>query len=384
MIRRRRYALEIERALSRSPVAAILGPRQCGKTTLARVVARGRAADYFDLEDPADLARLESPHLALQSLSGLVILDEIQRKPELFPVLRVLADRPRSKTKFLLLGSASPYLVRNVSETLAGRIAFVEMSGFDLGEIGPAQIGRLWTRGGFPKSYLARSDSGSVEWRNDFIKTFLERDIPQLGISVPAATLRRFWAMTAHFHGQVWNAADFARSIGTSENTARRYLDLLTGAYVIRQLQPWFENISKRQVKSPKIYVRDSGILHTLLALPDARSLFRHPKYGSSWEGFALEQVLRSVRPDDAYFWATHAGAELDLLVFKNGRRLGFEFKCEDAPRLTKSMRTALGDLKLHRLYVIYPGKRPYQLDKKAEVVPLGLLFRSKWLAGQR
>lgn len=376
MIRRRGYLEAVLHGIRRNPVTVLLGPRQCGKTTLARSIARGASTAYYDLEDAADLARLDEPRLALERHRGLVILDEVQRKPELFELLRVLADRPRSKTRFLLLGSASPRLVRGVSESLAGRAGFIEMSGFDFQEIGADRMERLWVRGGFPRSFLAGSERSSFEWRTDFIKAFLERDIPQLGITIPAHTLRRFWTMIAHFHGQVWNAADFARSIGSSEGTARRYLDILSGAFVVRQLGPWFENIGKRQVKAPKIYVRDSGLLHALLSLRDVHGILRHPKLGASWEGFALEQALRAFRPDEAYFWATHAGAELDLFMMKNGRRYGVEYKRADAPRLTPSMRIALKDLRLDRLLVIHPGDKRYPLSTRVEAVPLEDLAR--------
>ena len=358
-------------ALRESPVVALLGPRQAGKTTLAREAAKGLGAEFFDLEDPVDLSRLANPKLALESLRGLVVLDEAQRQPELFPILRVLADRPRVPARFLLLGSASPHLVRGVSESLAGRVRLIEMGGFDLSEAGPELMTRLWQRGGFPRSFMAPSDQRSFRWRGDFISTFLERDIPQLGLSIPAAALRRFWTMVAHYHGQIWNAAEFARSIGSSEPTARRYLDILCGAYVARQLPPWFENVAKRQVKAPKVYIRDSGILHALLSLPTMRDLAAHPKYGASWEGFALEQVLSRADTRDAYFWATHGGAELDLLLMKGGRRIGFEFKCADAPRMTKSMRVALADLRLERLFVVYPGARSYDLEEKVRVLAL-------------
>jgi len=357
--------------LAHNPAVVLLGPRQCGKTTLARQFAEKRDHEFFDLEDPADLARLASPMLALEDLSGLVIIDEIQRKPDLFEVLRVLVDRPQSRAVFLLLGSASPHLVRGVSESLAGRVAFIEMSGFDVREIGSENFKQLWARGGFPRSYLAGSEKISYQWRADFARTFLERDIPQLGISIPAERLRRFWTMIAHYHGQIWNAAELARSLGTSEKTARRYLDLLSGAYVVRQLPPWHENLRKRQVKSPKVYVRDSGLLHTLLSLETDKALLRHPKLGASWEGFALEQVLAVVQSRDVYFWATHSGAEMDLLVFKDGQRLGFEFKCTDAPQMTKSIHIAADDLKLDRVFIIYPGRKSYRIDERTEVVSI-------------
>ncbi len=308
---------------------------------------------------------------ALEKLSGLVIIDEIQRRPDLFELLRVLVDRPGNPARFLLLGSASPGIVRGVSESLAGRIGFVDLSGFDLRETGGAAQDRLWVRGGFPRSFLAADDNASLRWREDFIRTFLERDIPQLGIRVPAETIRRFWTMIAHYHGQIWNAAEFARSLGSSENTARSYLDILRGAFVVRVLPPWFENISKRQVKSPKVYLHDPGILHALLKIETLAELQAHPKIGASWEGFALEQVVGLLETRDAYFWATHNGAELDLLAMLRGKRYGFEFKYQDAPRTTRSMRTALEDLGLERIWVVYPGSKEYALDDSIDVVPL-------------
>jgi len=371
MIPRPHLIARVEEALRHNPVVTLLGPRQCGKTTLAREFARKIDHEFFDLEDPTDVARLAAPKLALKDLSGLVILDEVQRKPELFELLRVLVDRPESAARFLLLGSASPHLVRGVSESLAGRVALVEMSGFDLREVGPEHFKRLWHRGGFPRSYLADGDEASYRWRGDFVRTFLERDVPQLGISIPAESLRRFWTMIAHYHGQIFNAAEFARALGQSQSTARRYLDLLAGAFVIRQLPPWYENIKKRQVKSPKVYVRDSGLLHALLSLPTASATSGHPKYGASWEGFALEQVLAITGGHGAYFWATHAGAELDLLIFHDGRRIGLEVKCADAPRMTKSIRTATKDLRLDEVFVIYPGSKSYALDARTRVVAI-------------
>jgi predicted AAA+ superfamily ATPase len=371
MIPRPNLVRRVKSALRRSPAVVLLGPRQCGKTTLARGIAAERRCEYFDLEDPRDLAQLESPMLALEPLRGLVVIDEVQRRPELFPVLRVLIDRPGARAKFLLLGSASPHVVRDVSESLAGRVALVDMSGFDVREIGAENYRRLWLRGGLPRSYLARSHAASRQWRDSFIRTFLERDIPQLGIAIPAATLRRFWMMVAHYHGQVWNAAEFARSLGQGEKPARRYLDLLSGAFVVRQLPPWFENISKRQVKSPKVYVRDSGLLHALLGLETQRDLLGHPKLGASWEGFALEQVLAVTGAEKAYCWATYSGAEIDLVVFRGARRVGFEFKCTDAPRMTRSIRAAMESLHLDRVYVVYPGEKSYAMAEKVEAVSL-------------
>ncbi len=354
------------------PCVAILGPRQCGKTTLARIIAvREPSCTFFDLESPLDLRKLSVPMRTLGALTGLVVIDEIQRLPDLFGVLRVLLDRPDSPARFLLLGSASPTLVKGVSESLAGRVGFLDLGGFDLRETGANSQDRLWERGGFPRSFLAPDETASFDWREGFVRTFLERDIPQLGISVPAETLRRFWTMIAHYHGQVWNAAEFARSLGASEGTARRYLDILAGAYMVRVLPPWFENLSKRQVKAPKIYVRDSGLLHALLGLPTRDHIAGHPKLGASWEGFALEQTLALFRSRDAYFWATHAGAELDLLLLIHGKRYGFEFKISDAPGSTRSVRIALADLGLEHIWILYPGIEPYELDERLSVLPL-------------
>ena len=361
----------IARAFRVHPVAALIGPRQCGKTTLARMLAESEPCTYFDLESPVDIRRLSVPMRALEGLSGLVVIDEVQRRPELFEILRVLVDRPGNAARFLLLGSASPQLVKGVSESLAGRLGFVDLSGFDLSEVGAENRDRLWIRGGLPRSFLAPDDSASAMWRDDFIRTFLERDIPQLGITIPAETLRRFWMMVAHYHGQVWNAAEFARSLGTSEHTARRYLDILAGAYMTRVLPPWFENVGKRQVKAPKIYMRDSGILHALLQLRTLADLQGHPKVGASWEGFALEHVIAAFGSRDAYFWATHAGAELDLLVITAGKRYGFEFKYADAPGRSRSMHTAIQDLHLEHVWVVYPGEQEYTLDDRISVVSM-------------
>ena len=365
---------QINSALAVQPIAALLGPRQCGKTTVARMIAAQRPATYFDLENPVDARRLSAPLTVLERLSGLIIIDEVQRQPELFALLRVLVDRPQNSAHFLLLGSASPQLVRGVSESLAGRIGFVDLSGFDLAEVDTAQRDRLWLRGGFPRSFLADDDVASMAWREGFIRTFLERDIPQLGITIPAETLRRFWMMVAHYHGQVWNAAEFARSLGTSEVTARRYLDILAGAYMVRVLPPWFENVSKRQVKSPKVYVRDSGVLHGLLQLGTLPELQSHPKLGASWEGFAIEQIIRLLDTRDAYFWATHGGAELDLLVLAGGKNYGFEIKYADAPGTSRSMQVALHDLALEHLWVVYPGQQEYALDERITALPLDAL----------
>ncbi len=334
------------------------------------MLAKQEPSTFFDLENPVDLRRLSAPMQALENLSGLVIVDEIQRKPELFELLRVLIDRPERDARFLLLGPASPTLVKGVSESLAGRIGMVDLAGFMSWEVGAKDRNALWTRGGFPRSFLAETDEDSFHWRENFIRTFLERDILQLGINIPAETLRRFWTMTAHFHGQIWNAAEFARSLGSAENTARRYLDILSGAYMLRILPPWHENLKKRQVKSPKIYIRDSGICHSLLQLTTLADLQGHPKIGASWEGVVLEHVLQAFRTRDAYFWATHAGAELDLVLFFKGERIGFEFKYADAPGITRSMRIATNDLGLSQLYVVYPGREAYPLDDGISVLP--------------
>ena len=376
MIERSRRLAELRAALKRSRVTALVGPRQAGKTTLARQIVPPDSPAYFDLEDPTSLARLTEPMTALAPLRGLVVIDEIQRRPDVFPILRVLADRRPLRARFLILGSAGSDLLRQSSETLAGRIETVTLSGFGTDELGadPATLRRLWRRGGFPPAYLARSERESYVWRQQLIQTYLERDLPQLGITIPAPTLLRFWTMLAHYHGGIWNAAEAARSLGVTEPTARRYLDILTGLFMARQLRPWHQNLKKRQVKSPKVYLRDSGLLHTLLGLATERDVLSHPKAGASWEGFAIEEALRTIRPEAAYFWATHTGAELDLLLFVGGRRYGVEVKFQDAPRLTPSMRIALEDLGLRRLSVLYPGDRRYPLDRRVDVVPLAEL----------
>ncbi len=365
---------DITHALTRSRVVALIGPRQCGKTTLAREYVPADSMTYFDLEDPISLARLDQPMTALQGLTGLVVIDEIQRRPELFPLLRVLCDRTPLPARFLILGSASPAMLRQSSETLAGRLEIIRMAGFSLAEVGVEMQMRHWQRGGFPLSFLAASDADSLAWRRNFIQTFLERDLPQLGMSISAASMFRFWNMLAHYHGQVWNAAETARNFEVSESTVRRYLDLLEGAFMVRQLRPWFANLGKRQIKSPKLYFRDTGILHQMLGLREERDLWLHPKSGASWEGYVIEEVIKAVDPDEAYFWATHSGAELDLLLFTGGRRVGVECKRMDAPRLTPSMRSALTDLALDHLIVLYPGERPYPLAERVTVLPLAYL----------
>lgn len=372
-IERRALRERLQRSLRDSPVVALVGPRQCGKTTLAREIARGRPGAYFDLEDPVSLQRLAQPKTALEPLEGLIVIDEVQRRPELFPVLRVLADAARRGRRFLILGSASPELLRQGSETLAGRIAIIEMAGFDLGETGAAALRRLWWRGGFPRSFLARSEAVSVAWRQDFIRTFLERDMLQLGVRIPPPALRRLWTMIAHYHGQIWNASEIARSLGETHVTVKRHLDALTGALMVRQLQPWLENLGKRQVKAPKVYVRDSGLLHTLLDMGSPGALHAHPKVGASWEGFVLEELIGLAGERNAWYWRTQAGAELDLLLMLRGRRIGVEVKYADAPSMTRSMHASIESLKLDRLYIIYPGSEPYALRPGVEVLPLPL-----------
>lgn len=373
MIERNRHVRAVERLLGSYRAVALLGARQVGKSTLARMIGeryRGRVT-RFDLEDPVDVRRLEDPGLALRELTGLVVLDEIHHRPGLFPILRVLADRRRPAPRFLVLGSASPELLKQGSETLAGRIAFHDLGGFALDEVGEDRLARLWLRGGMPRSFLAGSEVKSYEWRLGFIRTFLERDLPGLGSRLPSATMRRFWTMLAHYHGQIWNASEFARSFGIADTTVRRYLDLLSSTFVARQLQPWTANIKKRQVRSPKVYVSDSGLLHALLGLRERRDLEAHPKLGGSWEGFLLEQVVQQLgaRPEECYFWATHAGAELDLLVVRGRKRLGFEFKRAEAPAVSRSMRTALNDLELSSLDVVHAGRESFALGRKLRAV---------------
>jgi predicted AAA+ superfamily ATPase len=353
----------------------LLGPRQCGKTTLARQFARGQPpgkVTWFDLENPADVAKLDQPMMALEPLGGIVVLDEIQRRPDLFPLLRVLVDRPRA-ARYLILGSASPNLLRQSSETLAGRITFVELGGFSIYDLPARQLHRLWIRGGFPPAYLARSNQASFQWRQDFITTFLERDIPNLGIRIPAPRLRRFWLMLSHYHGQVFNSSQMARSLMVSDTAARHYLDVLTETFVVRQVQPWFYNTRKRLVKHPKIYIRDSGILHALMDMRSYEDLHSHPYLGASWEGFALEQIVQhlGLREQEVFFWAVHTGGELDMVIQRRGKLWGVELKFQDAPRLTPSMQSALRELHLAHLWVAYPGKESYPLTKDIHVIPL-------------
>ena len=375
MIPRFHTTANIRTALERSRAVALIGPRQCGKTTLARQFVSPDSPNYFDLEDPLSLARLDEAMTALRGLAGLVVIDEVQRRPDLFPILRVLMDRKPLPARFLILGSASPALLRQSSESLAGRLETVSIGGLSLRDVGEKSHSMHWFRGGFPLSFLATGDTESFAWRKNFIRTFLERDIPQLGLVTPAQTLFRFWTMLAHYNGQVWNAAEPARSLGLNESTIRRYLDLMEGVFMVRQLPPWYENLKKRQIKSPKVYFRDSGLLHQLIGISEQKDLLTHPKCGASWEGYVIEELLTASRPDEAYFWGTHAGAEIDLLLFKDGRRIGVEIKRADAPRMTPSMRIALTDLKLERLIVIYPGERRYALTEKVDVLPLSVLM---------
>ena len=371
MINRKQWHKRIETALKRSRILTLVGPRQSGKTTLAREFVDEESVNYFDLEDPVSLTRLDEPMTALESLQGLIVIDEIQRRPELFPVLRVLVDRKSFNGQFLILGSASGNLLRQSSETLAGRMETLHLRGFSLQELGKDAQQKHWLRGGFPLSYLARSEADSLAWRKSFIQTLLERDFPQWGIHTAAMTLWRFWTMLAHYHGQNWNAAEFARAMSVSESTTRRYLDLLSDAFMVRQLQPWYVNMRKRQVKSPKIYIQDSGLLHQLLGISSERDLLTHPKIGASWEGYVIEEVLSVLQPDDAWFWATHQGAEIDLVLRKSGQMIGVECKRSDAPRMTPSIRTALLDLNLDRVIVVYPGNKRFSLSEQVEAVPL-------------
>ena len=371
MLERAALKQEIERALANFRVVELVGPRQSGKTTLARTFVPPDSINYFDLENPLHLARLDQPMTALQDLQGVVVIDEVQRRPDLFPILRVLADRTPLPARFLVLGSAAPAWLQQSSESLAGRLKIVPVAGFSLPEVGSGALEQLWLRGGFPLSFLAVDESASLEWRRAFMQAVVERDLPLLGVNTPAPLLQRFWMMLAHYHGQIWNASEIAGALQIKDAAARRYLDVLEGVFMVRQLPPWHENISKRQVKSPKVYFRDSGLLHALLGIRTELELATHPKVGASWEGYVVEEVLRVVQPDQAYFWATHGGAELDLLLFKDGQRIGVECKRVDAPRLTPSMRSALDALKLDRLFVVYPGVLRFPLAERVEAVPL-------------
>ncbi len=369
MIQRKHTVQQVRQALDWSRAVVLVGPRQCGKTTLAREFVPFASPNYFDLEDEADLARLSNPSFVLKKLEGLVVIDEVQRRPDIFPSLRVQMDRPDNKAKFLILGSASPELLRQSSETLAGRIATVEMDGFSLSELGEKHLDTLWNRGGFPLSFLAASDEQSMFWRKNFTRDFLERDLRQLGFQISPEAMGRFWKMVAHYHGQNLNASELGRSLQVSSPTVKKYLDILSGAFMIRQLQPWFENIKKRQVKSPKIYYRDTGLLHYQLGIKSHHDLLGHPKAGASWEGFVIEHAIKHYQPDEQYFWSTQSHAELDLLLIKDGRRIGVECKLTDAPKVTKSMRAAQDVLKLDELKVVHAGSKSYPLDEGIEAV---------------
>lgn len=374
-LQRPEYETEIRQLVATNPITAILGPRQCGKTTIARKVSEDHVSVFFDLEDPDDFELLKnSAKQLLSQQKGLVVIDEIQRLPALFPLLRVLADRRAADCKFLLLGSASPELMRNSSESLAGRIGFVDLTGFRLDEVGIENLSAIWLRGGFPRSFLADNDQQSYQWRQDFIRTFLERDLNQLGFNLPSQNMRRFWIMLANYHGQIWNASEFARSLGISEPTVKRYLDIFTGAYMVRTIPPWYENLQKRQIKSPKIFIRDSGLLHALLSLPNDE-IQTNIKLGASWEGFVIEQILSRVKSRDYYYWRTHAGLELDLLVIKNGKKLGFEIKYSETPKVTRSMHQIIEDLKLDCYYLVYQGKHKLMLDTKIQLLPVSDLI---------
>ena len=365
----------VAQALGRSPVVAIVGPRQCGKTTLARQLVSADSANYFDLEDPVSLARLDQQKAALRDLAGTVVIDEVQHRPDLFPVLRVLADRSHNPARFLVLGSAGPALLRQSAESLAGRIEYIDLTGFQVAEVGAAQMRQLWVRGGFPRSFLAETDADSMAWRKAFVRTFIERDLPQFGAELGAPALHRFLGMLAHCHGQILNVAELATALDIAQATVRRYLDLLEHLFLIRQLRPWHENLRKRQVKRPKFYIRDAGLYHHLLGVETMDALLKHPRIGASWEGFVLEKVIAESTPDQAYFWATHNGAELDLLLLAGGRRIGVEIKHVDAPRRTRSMAIAMDDLRLHALHVVYPGEIRYAIDDRITAVPAGAPF---------
>lgn len=384
MIPRYRHEARLRRLLDQFPVVGLVGARQVGKTTLARHLAareEGRVT-FFDLEDPNDLARLADPRLALESLQGLVVIDEVQHSEGLFRLLRVLVDRPDNRTRFLVLGSADPTLLRQSSESLAGRIAYHELTPFTVDEAGPESVERLWLRGGFPRSFLSADEEESVAWRRAFVRTFLTRDLPQLGIAIPATTMRRFWTMVAHYHGNRWNAAELARSLGVTAPTVNSYLDALVDSLIVRRLTPWFENLKKRQVKAPKVYLADTGLLHTLLGVKTEFALLGHPKCGASWEGFAMQEALRvlSVDWEDCFYWATHRGAEIDLLVFDGTLRIGLEFKRTSAPAMTRSIHSALADLRLDRIFVVFPGDMRFRLHERVDAVGLSLVCSEGFL----
>lgn len=377
LLQRPSYLERLKKLIKNYPVTALIGARQTGKTTLARMIAEekkgeGEEVHYFDLELPTHLKRLDEPQQALENLQGLIIIDEIQRRPDLFPILRVFSDRRPLPAKFLVLGSASGVLLKQTTESLAGRIAYVELPGFNINEVSPQNQEKLWIRGGFPPSFLAEDEDLSLLWREQFIQTFLERDIPALETKIQPMQLWRFWQMAAHYHGQIWHHSEIGRSLGINDKTIKHYLDILTDTFMVRQLLPWYENVGKRLVKAPKFYIRDSGIFHMLLNLKNINAIQTHPKLGASWEGFALEQIIElSGQGKNVFFWSTHSGAEIDLLINHQGKRWGFEFKYADAPSSTKSMHSAIDSLSLEKLFVIYPGKEPYFISEKIEAVPL-------------
>lgn len=380
MIERTRHLERVTERLAQFPIVALLGPRQVGKTTLARQLEANwpGTVRHFDLEDPDDDKRLADPAFALRPITGLVVLDEIQLRPDIFPLLRVLADRPETPARFLLLGSAAPELIRHVSESLAGRIAFHELDGLGLDEISPDLLARRWLRGGFPRAFLADNDKASRDWRDAFIRTYVERDLPQLGIALPASTVRRFWTMLAHYHGQTWNGSELARAFGVSDKTVSRYLDILEGTFMAWRLRPWHTNLGKREVKAPKVYLSDSGILHSLLGIETEAALLAHPKCGASWEGYALHEIIRrtGARREEVYFWGVHTGAELDMLILRDGRRYGFEVKLTNSPVVTPSMRSAAEVLALDHLYVVCHGAgEPWPLNEGITALPLGAIW---------
>ncbi len=373
MIDRDEARKRIERALGRAPICFLAGPRQSGKTTLARSFLPAEHSAYFDLEDPESESRLAAPKLALSQDSPLTVIDEVQRRPDLFPLLRILADASERKGRYLILGSAAPSVLKGVSESLAGRVELVELGGFDLSELGPGAEESLRLRGGLPPSFLAASDADSLAWRKQFLTLVAEKDIPALGTGIAPRTLSRFLAMAAHYHAQTWNSSELGRSLGLGEASVRRLLGYLEGLYLVRALRPWHEKLAKRQVKSPKVYFRDTGLVNALLGIRERGDLVSHPKSGAVWEGFALEAVLAAVEHDEAYFWGTHNGAELDLLLFVGGERIGFEFTLSPEPRVTPSMRSALADLGLDRLYVVHSGDKAWPLGERIEALPLSM-----------
>lgn len=375
-MKRNEYLEKIKDEFKVNPIVALLGPRQCGKTTLSEQYTKTLKEEFhkFDLEDPEDLAALENPKVLFNELKGTIILDEIQRKPDLFPFLRTLVDKEKRKRKILILGSASKELIQQSSESLAGRISYLELTPFSLNEISKKDRSKLWQQGGFPLSFLAQSEKESYRWRKSYISTFLERDIPNLGIKIPARTMRRFWQMIAHYQGQVVNYSELGRSFGASDKTIRNYLDILTETFMIRQLSPWYENIKKRQVKRPKIYFRDSGIFHSMHSIENKRALLSHPKLGASWEGFALEQVIQhfDLESEEAYFWSVHEQGELDLFFQKNGKRVGVEFKYTSSPELTPSMKYSIENLRLDQLFCIHSGEKKFALAENVVATSLG------------